>query len=51
MASRARNLCGTSSKGSFFVLQSPAVETPDRGSTDGGVPQAQPEGLGSDLDR
>ncbi|XP_032281555.1 telomere length regulation protein TEL2 homolog isoform X2 [Phoca vitulina] len=29
---------------------SPAVETPDRGSTDGGVPQAQPEGLGSDLD-
>jgi len=29
---------------------SPAVETPDRWSTDGGVPQAQPEGLGSDLD-
>ncbi|XP_021553804.1 telomere length regulation protein TEL2 homolog isoform X2 [Neomonachus schauinslandi] len=29
---------------------SPAVETPDRGSMDGGVPQAQSEGLGSDLD-
>nr|XP_025732811.1 telomere length regulation protein TEL2 homolog isoform X1 [Callorhinus ursinus]XP_025732952.1 telomere length regulation protein TEL2 homolog isoform X1 [Callorhinus ursinus] len=29
---------------------SPAAETPDRGSVDSGVPQAQPEGSGSDLD-
>ncbi|XP_022372679.1 telomere length regulation protein TEL2 homolog [Enhydra lutris kenyoni] len=27
-----------------------AAETPDGGSTDGGVPQARPEGSGSDLD-
>ncbi|XP_045849643.1 telomere length regulation protein TEL2 homolog isoform X4 [Meles meles] len=28
-----------------------AAETPDGGSADGGVPQARPEGSGSDLDR
>nr|XP_045730604.1 telomere length regulation protein TEL2 homolog isoform X1 [Mirounga angustirostris]XP_045730605.1 telomere length regulation protein TEL2 homolog isoform X1 [Mirounga angustirostris] len=32
------------------VEASPAVETPDRGSTDDDVPQAQSEGSGSDLD-